>query len=148
MISARAVRENDWRQINWLASDAVQEGEHGGIESEWTKNRRAFEGEKYESVIQSDGNVVGYCSLERGISGDGFRAFVILDWRQRNSEVQTAVLGELEGLILNSGTNDIWMRELRGDVSLIEFMLSNGFEIEKSYVHNSLEMVNLRYIHI
>ena len=73
---------------------------------------------------------------------------MVLDWTQRNSEVQTAVLSELEGLILNSGANDIWMRELRGDVSLIEFMLSNGFEIEKSYVNKGLEMVNMRYIHI
>ena len=146
MITSRSVRDNDWREIDWLASDAVQEGNHAGIDSEWTRNRREFEGEKYESVLQSGEYVVGYCALVRDHSQDGFRAFVVLDWTKKNVEIQAAVLRELERLILESSAEYIWMRELKGDVSLIEFMLSNGFEIEKCYQYNGLEMVNLQQI--
>ena len=72
MITSRTVRDNDWREIDWLASNAVQEGDHASIDFEWTRNRREFEGEKYESVSQSGERVVGYCALERDHSQNGF----------------------------------------------------------------------------
>ncbi len=76
ILISRKVRDNDWREIDWLASNAVQEGDHAGVDSEWTRNRLEFEGVKYESVLQSGERVVGYCALVRDHTQDGFRAFV------------------------------------------------------------------------
>ena len=78
MIEFRNVKEDDWADIGWLASNAVQEADHSSIDSNWTERRRAFSGTRHHSIAESDGQVVGYCAIERTAddSESSFRIFL------------------------------------------------------------------------
>jgi hypothetical protein len=65
MFTCREARDSDWSVIDWLASDAVQQGDHSLIGAQWTLNRQAFKGLRYHSVVEDSDQVVGYYFLER-----------------------------------------------------------------------------------
>ena len=47
MIKFRDVKKEDWTDIDWLASDDVQEADHSSTAAEWSENRRTFSGRQY-----------------------------------------------------------------------------------------------------
>ena len=143
MLRARTPTDDDWQQINWLASDEVQEADHSLHGAHWTRKRREFAGEKYESIIVRDEQVVAFCRLEKDPSQEGFRAFVVLDWSACDDEVQSAAIDQLESLVRRSGSPRVWMREFEEDRALIEFMTGNGFRIEKRYTLDGVNFLNL-----
>lgn len=145
MIKSRVVVETDWPRIDYLASNAVQEADHSGNESEWKKRRLEFNGIRHHSVVESSSQVVGYCSLERSTdeTKKGFRAFLVTDWNPENAEIHQALFDQLEVMISTEKINHIWMRELTDDVKLLEFAVSKGFSKQKPYRIGDLQMVNL-----
>ena len=60
MLHLRAVRERDWPMIILLASNEIQEADHGGIDHLWVENRRSFEVVRKQAVVESDGAIVGF----------------------------------------------------------------------------------------
>ncbi len=143
MLRVKTPTEEDWPQINWLASNEVQEADHSQHEAHWIRRRREFDGKKHETIVLRDDRVVGYCSLERDPSHDGFRAFVVLDWSAGDYEVQDAVINQLELLIRRSRSPRIWMRELEDDRTLISFMSQHGFQVVKCYELDGTRFINL-----
>ena len=143
MIISRPVQKEDWDRINWLASDSVQEADHSQFDAEWTRKRREFAHEELQSVVEKDGKVVGYCALEIDESKDGFRVFLVADWSLGAIDLHTSLFDELERLISNAKTRKVWMRELAGDATLIDFVVSKGFSVEKRYEFDGLQLVNL-----
>ncbi len=143
MLHVRAPTDEDWEQINWLASNEVQEADHSDHEAQWTRRRRDFAGEKYESIVVRDERVAAFCSLEKDPSHEGFRAFVVLDWSAGDHEVRGAAIDQLEVLISESGSPRVWMRELEGDRLLVEFMTQNDFQVAKRYELDGTRFVNL-----
>lgn len=140
----RPLETRDWPRVDWLASNEVQEGDHTTYESEWGQRRRKFAGESARSIIEISGEVVAYTSIEREPNEDGWRASIVLDWSKQDDKVQEAAYGALEELIAERRVRMIWMRELADDLSLLQFLASKDFEIQKRYVFNGTEMVNLR----
>ena len=143
MLQIKTPTDEDWQQINWLASNEVQEADHSHHEAGWTRRRREFDGEKYESIVMRDDQVVAFCSLEKDPSQEGFRAFIVLDWSSGDDEVQDSAINQLVVLIHQTGSPRVWMRELEDDQALIEFMTQNGFQIEKRYELDGARFVNL-----
>ena len=143
MLHVRTPKKEDWQQINWLASNEVQEADHAQFESNWTKQRQRFDGKKYESVLLQDDEVVAFCSLEQDNDEDSFRAFIVLDWSIDDSEVREVAFEHLQHLIDTSGTSRVWMRELKGDKTLIDALLQHDFRIEKRYELDGVSFINL-----
>ncbi len=147
IIKFRPVKAEDWKDIAWLASDFVQEADHSdGQDTGWVRNRRSFEGKRYQRIAEIQGQIVGYCSLERSTTGSksGFRAYLVADWKSTNRSIHEALMHMIEELIAVNKIDLVWMRELTGDVQLLEFVESKGFVKSESYVINGKEMINLR----
>ena len=140
---ARPVEERDWTRIAWLASDEVQEADHAQLESDWLRRRREFAGERVDSVLERGGEVIAYCALENVAEFPGWRVFVVLDWSTEDVAVQEAAYRQVEQLAARVGARHLWLRELVGDVALLEFFDAKGFALEKRYRHGDLEMVNI-----
>lgn len=143
MLRVKAPADEDWKEIDRLASNEVQEADHSQYESHWTRRRREFDGEKYESVLLNGDAVVGFCSLEKDPAHKGLRAFMVLDWSSNDGEVQQAALSQLDTLIRQSGAPEVWMRELEDDQKLLRFMTQHGFHVEKRYEIDGTRFVNL-----
>jgi hypothetical protein len=129
--------------IAWLASDEVQEGDHSSFGSGWVTGRRAFTGEKVESVIDSSGETKAYCSLERASGEQAWRAFIVLDWSNDDLAVREAAFAELERLATSVGAPTVWMRELEDDRTLLAFVQSKGFTVVRRYEFEGAAMANL-----
>ena len=142
MIS-RPLRTGDWPRVDWLASNEVQEGDHTTFGTEWGQNRREFTRENAHSVVEVDGIVVAYSSIECE-ADKGWRAFIVLDWSKQDDEAQEAAYNALEGLIAERLATSVWMRELADDHALLKFIEQKGFEVERRYEFSGFEMVNLR----
>ncbi|MEM7366270.1 MAG: hypothetical protein AAF525_19815 [Pseudomonadota bacterium] len=142
-IITRSVVDGDWVQINQLASNDVQEADHSRIDDQWTQNRRTFTGERRHIVLETASQIVAYCSLERELQTRRWRAFVVLDWSGDRIYWEAAYRA-LDGLMMDVAPAEVWMRELTGDLALLEFMASKGFLLESPFVHDGLEMVYLR----
>ncbi len=143
MLRTKTPTNEDWHQINRLASNEVQEADHSPYEAHWTRRRREFDGEKYDSVVMRGDQVVAFCRLEVDPSHEGFRAFVVMDWSSGDNEVQDAAATELGALITQSRSSTVWMRELEDDRKLLEFMTHHGFHVEKRYELDGARFVNL-----
>jgi len=146
MIKFREVKDSDWQKIAWLASNLVQEADHGdGQESDWIENRLSFNGTRHHHVALKHEHIVGYCSLERSdtVVESGFRVFLVMDWVSRNLQLREALMEKVDGMISSNGIARVWMRELTGDKELIEFVESRGFLKSEPYVIDDKEMVNL-----
>ena len=114
-IDFREVRKEDWTQIDWLASDEVQEADHSELAYQWSANRRSFQGDRIHSVAVQEDQVVGYCGLERTTDepDNSYRMFLVTDWNPENQAVQEALFGQLLGKI-NETKNGIRMDEGAG----------------------------------
>ena len=146
----RDVKESDWQDIAWLASDLVQEADHGdGQDSDWIENRLSFSGTRHHHVALRQGQIIGYCSLEcsETVVESGFRVFLVMDWISRNPEIREALMEKIDGMICSHGIARVWMRELTGDNELIEFVESKGFLKSEPYVIDNKEMVNLSKVY-
>jgi hypothetical protein len=77
MLLVRTPTNEDWEQINGLASNEVQEADHSLYEAHWRRRRREFDGERCESVLMRGDEVVAFCRIEGDPSCEGFRAFVV-----------------------------------------------------------------------
>ena len=145
MLQARDVRESDWPKINHLASNAVQEADHTNLDFIWVENRRAFDGTRRHSVIESESSVVGYCSIERRPEDapDTYRMFLVADWDRSNIDVHEALFERAEGLIKEINGAQAWMRELTDDTELVKFVEGKGFVPSPPYTWNDRELVNL-----
>lgn len=88
-------------------------------------------------------HVVAFCSLEKDPAHKGYRAFVVLDWSSNDDEIQQAAVGQLDTLIRQCGTSEVWMRELADDRNLLRFMTQHGFHVEKRYELDGTRFVNL-----
>ncbi len=144
MIGFRKVVEADWSVIGWLASDEVQDGNHAGWDGEWVAQRRSFVGTRLDSVAGQNGEIVGYCAVERGEAetGRSYRAFLVADWRPQNRTIHEALLGKVEEFVNQEGADRVWMRELTGDRRLLDFVTEHGFELGKPYTIGGREIVN------
>ena len=139
----RAVQNDDWNQIAWLASNEVQEGEHNRLDIDWIKRRRSPTVARFHSVIESGDEVVGYCALEKDNDRDEFRVFIVLDWSHDDLSIAEAAYRQLQNYVSSEKITKVWMREVAGDLALIDFMQSKGFVIDKRYEYKGHELVNL-----
>lgn len=137
----RDLNEDDWKQIAWLASNEAQEGDQSPS-SDWIA-RRKLPAERYQSVIDRDGRIEAYCSVERNDAGERFRAFLVLDWINLDEEVADFAFARLEELIDEAKTEQVWMREMVEDKKLLAFVQARGFVVERQYELGGHEMVNL-----
>lgn len=140
---ARPVEERDWSRVAWLASNEVQEADHTNLEAEWVRHRREFAGERVDSVLERDGDVIAYCALENVAEFPGWRVFIVLDWSTNDVEVQEAAHRQIEILAEQVGTQRLWLRELAGDLALLKFFAAKGYVEEKRYRYAGKEMVNI-----
>ena len=145
MLHSREVRESDWPLISHLASNEYQEADHGGIDHIWVENRRSFDGERKDALLESDGSAVGYCSIEREGSDDpgSYRVFLIADWNRENAQVHEALFEKVERMLQEANARYAWMRELTGDAQLLDFVAERGFAASAPYTVLGKEMVNL-----
>ena len=146
MIEFREVNEGDWKDIAWLASDLVQEADHGdGQDEGWIMNRLSFKGKRFQRIAEKHGKIVGYCSLERPTiqSNSGFRAFLVTDWNSKDKSIREALMDMIEEMVATNKIDQVWMRELVGDMQLLEFVQSKGFVKSEPYVIDNKEMINL-----
>lgn len=145
MISFRQVTDKDWDAIAWLASDAVQEGDHGGLETGWVEKRLSFDGQRLDLVAEASGDVVGYCAIEHG-TGDAagrWRVFLLADWDEGNAALHEALLARAAEMLAGKQATLAWMREFSDDARLIHFVRAHGFDVTKQYTYDGREMVNL-----
>ena len=145
MPELRAPRDPDWAQIAHLASDAVQEGDHGGgIDAEWVANRRRTGVERREAVAVQRGAVVGYCAIERapGEPTGAFRVFLVADWRDGEA-VPSRLLAAVEQWLAALGAERAWMREVADDHALLRFVRAHGFAASEPYEVAGKAVVNL-----
>ena len=150
MIEFREVKESDWQKIAWLASNLVQEADHGdGQDSNWIENRLSFNGTRHHEVALKHEHIVGYYSLERSetVVESGFRVFLVMDWVSKNLELREALMEKIDEMISSNGIARVWMRELTGDKELIEFVESKGFLKSELYVIDNKEMANLSKVY-
>ena len=138
----RPVQNDDWNQIAWLASNDVQEGEHTTLDIDWIKRRRSPSPARFDSVLELDNEVVGYCALERDDKGE-FRVFIVLDWSHDDQSIPEATYRQLKSHVRSQKIARVWMREVAGDIALLDFMQSKGFIIDKRYEYQGHELVNL-----
>jgi len=94
VLQFRAVQERDWPMIVWLASNEIQEADHSGLDVLWVEGRRSFKGVRRQTVVESDGSIVGYCSIEQdsleqdSIEQDkddapnSYCVFLVADWNR------------------------------------------------------------------
>ncbi|MAE95654.1 MAG: hypothetical protein CL910_13430 [Deltaproteobacteria bacterium] len=141
----RAVREGDWPEIALLASNEVQEADHSGLEDLWLHSRRSFDGLRRHAVLELHGAIVGYCAIERREEDalDTYRIFLVASWDPENSEVHEELFARVEAMLREVGARRAWMRELRGDLELIRFVGSRGFEVSAPYRVADKEMLIL-----
>ena len=145
MIRFRSVQDADWPAIGQLASNDVQEADHRDIDTRWLENRLNFKGSRTHAVAELDGDIVGYCSIERKPDEplEDYRAFLVADWDENNTFIYEALFKQLENMLSDNNAKRVWLRELTGDTKLIHFFRSKGFDLSTPYVVAGKEMVNL-----
>ena len=139
----RSVQDNDWNRIAWLASNVVQEGEHTALDTDWVKRRRSPIVTRFDSVVELDNKVVSYCALEKATDSEEFRVFIVLDWSHDDQSIAETTYRQLRNYVSSEKIAKVWMREVAGDLALLEFMKSKGFVIDKRYEYEGHELVNL-----
>jgi hypothetical protein len=141
-MNIRPLEPQDWKQVTWLASNEVQEGDHSLFGAVWARNRMDFSGRRVHAVVESEGRVVAYCSLEHD-SADVWRGFIVLDWSAEDTAVRESAFSELEKFAREKSARSVWMREIAEDKALLDFVKSKGFNITRAYRLDGVEMLNL-----
>lgn len=142
-MKVRTVREDDWRKIDYLASNEVQEGEHTAFENEWTVRRRDVSVDRFHFVLEENGEVVSYAALEKDSADKGYRMFLVMDWSGEDRLFADQSIEEIERIAREQGINYVWMRELEDDKTLVTYVQSCGFVIDKRYNLDGYRFVNL-----
>jgi hypothetical protein len=145
VLRTRDLQEQDWSAVALLASDQIQEADHSGTDTVWVENRLSFDGSRQQAVVESNGSVVGYCSIERAADDEinTYRLFLVADWDAANSDVHEALFSRAESMLQEAGATRAWMRELTGDLGLLRFVERGGFQASTPYSVAGKEMVNL-----
>jgi len=94
-------------------------------------------------VLERKGEVVSYAALEKDPTADGYRAFLVMDWSSDCRDIADASYRELVRIVGERDIRRLWMREIAGDVSLLDYVQSKGFAIDRRYEYEGLDLVNL-----
>lgn len=127
----REPSERDWRQIKMLADASVADVAGASVQDEWLTNRRGFQsiGEQYHFVVEEEGEVKGYGSLEHAFDAPegNYRMFVVTapDDLER---VGQQMFEELEEMCTRLGARRSCFVEYSNDERLLGFLKQRGYE--------------------
>ena len=115
------------------------------MQHEWVNARKSFGGERRHHLLESDGDIIGYCAIELSDrdAGRSFRAFVVTDWREGPDNAAILYQQVLDDL-RTVGATHAWMREYASDAPLISFFRERGFGVGEPFERGSERFVILR----
>lgn len=147
MLRLREPAESDWIDIGKVADISVSHVRSAPRQTDWLQKRLAFQGCRRHYVIEHDGIVVGYGSLEkrRADPTEECRMFLALSWNDSsNIDVADGLLSRLREDMRRLDIAHVWLREYAEDHPFIDFLLARGFEITKEYEYEGQKLINLR----